>query len=113
MKVGAVDCDESKDLAGKYGVTGFPTIKLFGVSKTKPNDYSGERTAKGIVEGALAEAKKKVKQQLDGGSSSGGSKSSGGDGKDAVIELTDDNFDKVVLQAEEPFLVEFFAPWCG
>jgi protein disulfide-isomerase A6 len=30
-----------------------------------------------------------------------------------VIELTESNFDKTVLDSEEMWLVEFFAPWCG
>jgi len=30
-----------------------------------------------------------------------------------VVELDAWNFDKTVLQSELPFLVEFFAPWCG
>lgn len=34
------------------------------------------------------------------------------DSKD-VIELTDENFDKLVLGSEDMWLVEFFAPWCG
>jgi len=112
VKVGAVDCDEHKDLAGKFGVQGFPTIKIFtGKDSTA---YNGERTAKAIAEAGLAQAKKKVKEQLEGGSSgssgsSGGSKSS----KDDVIELTDSNFDKLVLQSDDVWLVEFFAPWCG
>jgi protein disulfide-isomerase A6 len=107
VKVGAIDCDDHKDLAGKFGVQGFPTIKIFTGKDHQP--YNGERTAKGIAEAGLAAAKKKVKEQLDGGSS-GGSKSSGS--KDDVIELTDSNFDKLVLQSDDVWLVEFFAPWC-
>lgn len=29
------------------------------------------------------------------------------------MELTDDNFDRLVLDSGEVWLVEFFAPWCG
>jgi protein disulfide-isomerase A6 len=30
-----------------------------------------------------------------------------------VIELTDSNFDSMVLNSEDMWLVEFYAPWCG
>ena len=35
-----------------------------------------------------------------------------GDPKD-VTELTDSNFDSLVLNSEDMWLVEFYAPWCG
>ena len=30
-----------------------------------------------------------------------------------MVELTDKNFKKLVLQSDDMWLVEFFAPWCG
>lgn len=41
VKVGAVDADQHKSLGGQYGVRGFPTIKIFGANKHKPEDYQG------------------------------------------------------------------------
>jgi protein disulfide-isomerase A6 len=32
---------------------------------------------------------------------------------DAVIELTDSNFQEKVINSDDIWLVEFFAPWCG
>eukprot|EP00898_Chlorokybus_atmophyticus_P008147 jgi/Chlat1/8333/Chrsp8S08092 len=49
VKLGAVDCDVEVDLARKYGVQGFPTIKLFGVDKRRPEDYNEARTASAII----------------------------------------------------------------
>ena len=30
-----------------------------------------------------------------------------------VVTLTDENFKKLVLDSEDLWLVEFYAPWCG
>lgn len=30
-----------------------------------------------------------------------------------MITITDDSFEKDVLQSQEPVLVDFWAPWCG
>ncbi|XP_011160406.1 protein disulfide-isomerase A6 homolog [Solenopsis invicta] len=109
VKVGAVNADEHKSLGSKYGVRGFPTIKIFGLDK-KPEDYNGPRSAAGIVDAALNAASQKVRKVLGGKTSGGESKSK--DPKD-VIELTDENFDKNVLNSEDMWLVEFYAPWCG
>ncbi len=32
---------------------------------------------------------------------------------DAVIEITDDNFEKEVLQSPVPVMLDFWAEWCG
>ena len=50
VKVGAVNADEHQQLGGQYGVKGFPTIKIFGKNKNKPEDYQGARDAKVCVE---------------------------------------------------------------
>ena len=102
-----MNADEHKTLGGQYGVRGFPTIKIFGSNKNKPDDYNGQRTAQGIVDAALKAARDKVDAQLGGG----GSKKKAS--TDDVIELTDDNFDKLVLKSDDIWLVEFYAPWCG
>lgn len=116
VKVAAVDADAHGQLGQRYGVQGFPTIKIFGANKNKPEDYQGGRTANAIVDTALSKAKSMVNARLSGrGGSSGGGSGGGsqsGDPKD-VVELTDGNFEELVLNSEDMWLVEFFAPWCG
>lgn len=102
-KVGAVNADEHRSIGGQYGVKGFPTIKIFGANKKSPIDYNNQRTAQAMADAALAEAKKKVTDKL-GGRSSGGNGGKGGSGD--VVELTDSNFDKLVLQSDDVWLVE-------
>ena len=48
---------------------------------------------------------------VQSGKNSGGSTGGGGGSEKAVIELTDKNFEELVLQSEDMWLVEFFAPW--
>ncbi|TRY99588.1 hypothetical protein DNTS_007904 [Danionella cerebrum] len=116
VKVGAVDADQHNSLGGQYGVRGFPTIKIFGANKNKPDDYQGGRTSQAIVDAALNAVRSLVKDRLGGktGGSDYGRQSGGGAGsKKDVVELTDDNFDRTVLDGDDVWLVEFFAPWCG
>uniref|UniRef100_A0A1A8H330 Protein disulfide-isomerase A6 n=1 Tax=Nothobranchius korthausae TaxID=1143690 RepID=A0A1A8H330_9TELE len=114
VKVGAVDADQHKSLGGQYGVRGFPTIKIFGANKNKPEEYQGGRSSQAIVDGAMNALRTLVKERLSGKSGgSGYSKQSGAGDKKDVIELTDDNFDKLVLESGDVWMVEFFAPWCG
>eukprot|EP01112_Ceratiomyxa_fruticulosa_P016589 TRINITY_DN5039_c0_g1_i1.p1 TRINITY_DN5039_c0_g1~~TRINITY_DN5039_c0_g1_i1.p1 ORF type:complete len:425 (-),score=113.63 TRINITY_DN5039_c0_g1_i1:82-1356(-) len=60
VKVGAINCDEEKELCGNFGVQGFPTIKLFpselkevpkkkGAFHKEPVDYQQARTAPALV----------------------------------------------------------------
>ena len=36
-----MNADEHQQLGGRYGVKGFPSIKIFGANKNKPTDYQG------------------------------------------------------------------------
>ncbi|XP_046574574.1 protein disulfide-isomerase A6 homolog [Haliotis rubra] len=115
VKVAAVDADEHKSLGGQYGIRGFPTIKIFGANKNSPSDYNGGRDAQSIVNEGLSQVKSLVNARLSGKSGGGSSGGSGGKpgNPDDVVELTDNNFEEMVLKSDDMWLVEFFAPWCG
>eukprot|EP00835_Amoeboradix_gromovi_P005460 NODE_514_length_7360_cov_0.614378.p2 type:complete len:513 gc:universal NODE_514_length_7360_cov_0.614378:435-1973(+) len=44
-----VDCTEDKEVCDRFGVEGFPTLKVFSKNK-KPTTYEGERTKDGVVD---------------------------------------------------------------
>ncbi|CAI9540244.1 unnamed protein product [Staurois parvus] len=116
VNIGAVDTDQHQSLGGQYEIRGFPTIKIFGANKNKPENYQGARTAEAIVDAALSAIRSLAKDRLngrDGGQDYKHSSGSGSGGKKEVIELTDDNFDRQVLNSDDVWFVEFFAPWCG
>ena len=53
IKLGAVDATVHKELAQKYGIGGYPTLKFFPPSvdsKHSPIDYDGGRTASAMVQ---------------------------------------------------------------
>ena len=123
IKIGAVDMDIEKSLGAPYNIQGFPTLKFFGSDKKKPSDYNNERTADAIVKYALDQAKEIALGRLNGkkssentkkssSSSDNNKKGSNASDKDVVI-LTDDNFDEIIMNSKDMWLVEFYAPWCG
>lgn len=105
---------DHQDVGAPYGIQGFPTIKIFGQDKTKPKDYNSQRSAQAIVDTLTQEITQTIKARAGG---RGSSSSESGDGNKAggnqVVELTDANFERLVLKSKEPWLIEFFAPWCG
>lgn len=110
VNVAAVDATQDQSLASQYSVQGFPTILIFGADKSKPDKYQNARTAEAITDAGLKAAQSVVKQRLTGKKAGSGEKSSS---PSDVVELTSSNFEQEVLKSTEPWLVEFFAPWCG
>uniref|UniRef100_A0A3Q0KSZ2 protein disulfide-isomerase n=1 Tax=Schistosoma mansoni TaxID=6183 RepID=A0A3Q0KSZ2_SCHMA len=106
IKVAAVDSENNPTVTQRFSVKGFPTILIFGDNKNSPKPYTGGRDIDHLNKEALRELTSLVKTRTGSGSSDGSD-------KDDVIELTDSNFDEKVLNSQEPWLVEFFAPWCG
>lgn len=123
--IGVVDGDKAGAVAQKLGVKGFPTFKL--IVDGKVSDYNGGRDANAMVGAVMKEVQELVRGRMGGkasgssGSGSGSKKASGGSGSGGnsnepghgkhVIKGTAANFDKEVLNAAEPVLVEFYAPW--
>ncbi|CAK68582.1 unnamed protein product (macronuclear) [Paramecium tetraurelia] len=90
-------------------IEGYPTLYLFkqeGDTKTR-KEYEGDRSYQGMksfLERNLGKVESAEKQQPQFSEI----KNEG-----TVIQLTNENFDHVVLNSKQDVLVKFFAPWCG
>ncbi|XP_050388560.1 protein disulfide-isomerase A4 [Patella vulgata] len=93
VTLGKVDATVEEELGSRFEVSGYPTLKVF--KNGQPSDYDGPRQSAGIISYMKERADPNWKPPPE-----------------AVITLTDDNFDDIVNK-EELILVEFYAPWCG
>ncbi|VDO99983.1 unnamed protein product [Soboliphyme baturini] len=88
-----VDATTHVELAKRFDVTGYPTMKFW--NEGQFSDYDGDRTAEGIVDW-IRQRKDPNYVPLP----------------DYVLVLTQDNFTAYAM-TEDLILVEFYAPWCG
>ncbi|XP_028289856.1 protein disulfide-isomerase A4 [Gouania willdenowi] len=93
IPVAKVDATVASKVAGRFDVSGYPTIKI--LKNGEPVDYEGDRTEKAIVERVKEVSQPDWKPPPE-----------------ATLVLTKDNFDDTVNDADI-ILVEFYAPWCG
>uniref|UniRef100_H2YJI5 Protein disulfide-isomerase n=1 Tax=Ciona savignyi TaxID=51511 RepID=H2YJI5_CIOSA len=92
-----IDATESKDLGSRYGVTGYPTVKILKKvdGEHQAIAYDGARSEEAVVAKVMELSDPDWKPPPE-----------------AVLTLTTANFDKIVNNADI-ILVEFYAPWCG
>ena len=60
IKFGAVDATVERNLAKRFKIRGYPSIKVFGRNKNKPTDYKGKRDA-----GALMKDGKRMRANMN------------------------------------------------
>lgn len=96
--IASVDATENGELADKFGVKGYPTIKYFPKGSTDAEEYGGGRTADTIISWVNEKAgtSKKARKLPS-----------------AVTDLSDANFEAIALSPTKAVLVKFYAPWCG
>lgn len=100
IRIAEVDCDQHNELCGRYGVTGFPTLKFFPKGshgdKELVEDYNGGRGFDELAN--FVSEKSGVRLAVTPSN---------------VVTADDDNFADVVVKSNKGVFVEFYAPWCG
>lgn len=96
--IAELNADEEKNIAKKYDIKGFPTIKLFTANTKTPIDYNDDRTVEAFSN--FIEHETGIKAKIPKVHSD-------------VIILNSGNFDEIVFKPKSHALVLFFAPWCG
>jgi len=92
--LGKVDATVEKDLAEKFSVTGYPTLKYF--RDGKPYDYEGARNnPEAIIEFMEEVSSDDWTAPVD-----------------PVMVMNSDNFQETI-DKNDNVMVEFYAPWCG
>lgn len=134
VTVGAVDASGDgplKRVANDYGVSGFPTMKLFKPNKSGTGAAEvvdvGSRDPNEIINIVLQNIQNTIQERATGASNGGGGGSSSGsssgsdnrskggsqNGKSAVKQLTSTNFHEEVYASDQIIAIAFVAPWCG
>jgi len=98
--VAKLDATAHGDVASRFDVKGYPTIKWFPAGSSEAEDYEGGREAGDIVEfiNSKAGTRRRIAQEPT-----------------AVEHLTTSSFKTIVegRTSTQHALVEFYAPWCG
>lgn len=93
IRIAKIDATEERQLAERYGVTGYPTMKL--VRNGEVSDWKGGRDKQEIIDTLVEMSDPEWTEPPSD-----------------VVVLNSDNFDDVVMN-EDFVIVEFYAPWCG
>lgn len=119
VNLGAVDAASDgpqKRIAADYGVTGFPTMKLFLDDKKNPIDFNSRdhiEMLNIIFQNIQQTVQNRAEEATGTGSGGSGSSGSGSDGASKVVQLNSSNFAEKVYNNDDVILVAFAAPWCG
>lgn len=93
VPLGKVDATQNSDLAARFDVSGYPTLKF--KKDGTWIEYDGPREVDGIVDWVKEKADPNYKPPPE-----------------TVVTVTKDNFEEFINSAEL-VLLEFYAPWCG
>lgn len=116
-RVGRVDCTKERGICERFGVQSYPTLKV--VAAGRFYDYASRREipdmVKFVISGYktefsepvlsmsefIAQKQRALAEQAEAESAS------------TVVTVTSASFDDVVKGSDGPWILKFYAPWCG
>ncbi|CAI5747416.1 unnamed protein product [Peronospora destructor] len=115
--VAKVDCTTEQSVCERFSVGSYPTLKV--VADGKSYDYNSRRDVPSMVafatEGYRKEFGKRVLSYAEfvKQRNAAAIEQQENERKSAIVHLTTTSFEEQVLQSKEPWLIKFYAPWCG
>lgn len=103
-RFGSIDMEDDVKVAKNFSVDikRLPIIKFYGIlNERRSKEYTGPKLAEDLVESVLTSIMDKVKKELKKKLP-----------EDLIVDVTDENFDKIITKSKEPWMVLFYAPWC-
>lgn len=98
VQIVKIECDENRATCQQFGIKGFPTLKFFKAGNDIPVEYEGGREVDSFV--------KFIGQNTDSYVYIPKVQSN-------VIQVSDLDFDKTLLESGKNVFVVFTASWCG
>ncbi|RLN54265.1 hypothetical protein BBJ29_003679 [Phytophthora kernoviae] len=117
VHVAKVDCTTDRSICERFGVQSYPTLKV--VAAGHYYDYNGRRDVPTMAAFATEGHKKQFPEpiltypEFVAQRQAAAAEQEENERKSAVLSLTTATFEEQVLNSKEPWMIKFYAPWCG
>ena len=114
LLVSLADMRDAAASARRFGVAGTPAVvDVRGGESTAKTEYVEAGGLEAHARFLLGEGPKPASGSDGAAAAASGSGGTSGAGASQPVHVTDASFDRVVMQADRPVVVDFWAPWCG
>ncbi|KAG6602854.1 protein disulfide-isomerase domain [Phytophthora cinnamomi] len=117
VHVAKVDCTTERTVCERFSVGSYPTLKV--VAAGKSYDYNGRRDVPTMVAFATEGYKKDFGERVLSYAEfveqrkAAAAEQAENERRSAVVQLSTASFEEEVLDSKDPWLIKFYAPWCG
>ncbi|TDH71905.1 hypothetical protein CCR75_000981 [Bremia lactucae] len=117
VHVAKVDCTSERSICERFSVGSYPTLKV--VTDGKSYDYNGPRDVDAMLTFSTEGYKKDFGEivlsyaEFVEKRKAAAAEHEENERKSAVVHLNTTSFEEQVLAGKNPWLIKFYAPWCG